>query len=35
MEDFDLLYIMKTPFFMGNFDKVQQEGEQIEINEED
>lgn len=35
MEDFDLLYMMKTPFFMGNFDKVQHEGDQIEINEED
>ena len=35
MEDFDLLYMMKTPFFMGNFDKVQVEADQIEINEED
>ena len=35
MEDFDLLYMMKTPFYMGNFDKVLTEADQIEINPED
>ena len=35
MEDFDILYTMKTPFFLGNFEKVQQEAEHVEINRED
>lgn len=35
MEDFDILYMMKTPFFMGQFDKTISEASQIEINEED
>lgn len=35
MEDFDLLYIMKTPFFMGSFDKAISESETIEINQDD
>lgn len=35
MEDFDLLYMMKTPFYMGNYGKVQEEASQIEINSED
>lgn len=35
MEDFDLLYLMKTPFFMGNFDKTITEGSQVEINQDD
>lgn len=35
MEDFDLLYMMKTPFFLGNFDKAIKEGDQIEINQDD
>ena len=35
MEDFDLLYMMKTPFYMGNFQKVQEEASQIEINPDD
>ncbi len=35
MEDFDLLYMMKTPFFMGKFEKVHDEGTQIEINADD
>lgn len=32
MEDFDLLYMMKTPFFMGNYEKAISEGDQVEIN---
>ena len=35
MEDFDLLYMMKTPFYMGNYVKVQEEASQLEINPED
>eukprot|EP00347_Sterkiella_histriomuscorum_P010580 403375732 len=35
MEDFDLLYLMKTPFYMGSFDKALQEGETVEINIDD
>ena len=35
MEDFDLLYLLKTPFFMGNFQKVQNEYKNLEINSED
>lgn len=35
MEDFDLLYMMKTPFYMGNFERAIQEGDSIEINHED
>lgn len=35
MEDFDLLYILKTPFFLGDFDKSLSEGEQVEINSDD
>ena len=35
MEDFDILYMMKTPFFLGNFSKVIDEGKACEINVED
>ncbi len=35
MEDFDLLYMLKTPFFLGSFDKIQNEASLIEINEDD
>ena len=35
MEDFDLLYLMKTPFYMGAFDKAISEGEAVEINIDD
>ena len=35
MEDFDIFYMMKTPFFMGNFNKVLEEADQIEINQDD
>jgi len=35
MEDFDLLYMMKTPFYMGSYEKVLSEAETIEINQED
>ena len=35
MEDFDILYLMKTPFFMGDINKVPAEAAQCDINEED
>jgi hypothetical protein len=35
MEDFDLLYLMKTPFYLGDFDKCLAEAEKIEINSDD
>ncbi len=35
MEDFDMLYMMKTPFYMGSFTKVPQEGLQVELSQED
>lgn len=35
MEDFDILYLMKTPFFMGDTTKVPIEASQCDINEED
>jgi len=35
MEDFDILYMVKTPFFLGSLGKVKEEADQIEINEED
>ena len=35
MEDFDILYMMKTPFFMGKFDQVGEEALTVDINEED
>ena len=35
MEDFDILYLMKTPFYLGDFDKALQEGQNIEINQDD
>jgi hypothetical protein len=35
MEDFDLLYLMKTPFFLGSLTKVEDEGSKLEINEDD
>ena len=33
--DFDILYLMKTPFFMGDVAKVPIEAMQCDINEED
>lgn len=35
MEDFDLLYLMKTPFFLGSMNKVIEEGEKLELSEDD
>jgi hypothetical protein len=35
MEDFDILYMMKTPFFMGSFSQTISEADQIEVNAED
>jgi len=35
MEDFDLLYLMKTPFFLGSMSKVIEEGDKLELNEDD
>lgn len=35
MEGFDILYLMKTPFFMGNTSAVATEGTQCDVNEED
>ena len=35
MDDFDILYLMKTPFFMGDTAKVPIEAQQCDINEED
>ena len=35
MEDFDMLYMLKTPFYLGDFDKALNEGQQVEINPDD
>ena len=35
MEGFDILYMMKTPFFMGNTAAVMTEAAQCDVNEED
>lgn len=35
MEDFDILYAMKTPFYLGDYDRALQEGSQIELQSED
>lgn len=35
MEDFDILYLMKTPFFMGKNDEVVDEARSVDINEDD
>jgi hypothetical protein len=35
MEDFDILYTMKTPFFMGSFEKVPEAAEEIEVSSDD
>ncbi len=35
MEGFDILYLMKTPFFMGNTHLVSTESQQCDVNEED
>jgi hypothetical protein len=35
MEDFDILYTMKTPFFMGSFEKVPEAALEIEVSSDD
>lgn len=35
MEDFDLLYLLKTPFFLGNSHKAMEEANELEIDESD
>ena len=35
MDEFDILYMMKTPLYMGDMQKVVAEAQGIEINEED
>jgi hypothetical protein len=35
MEDFDLMYMLKTPLFMGSASKVLEEAGQVEVNQDD
>jgi len=35
MDDFDILYMMKTPFYLGDYDKSLTESQSIEINSDD
>ena len=35
MEDFDLMYMLKTPLFMGSPDKVIAEADTVELNADD
>ena len=35
MEGFDILYLMKTPFFMGKTSRVPLEAQQCDVSEED
>jgi hypothetical protein len=35
MEDFDLMYMLKTPLFIGSADKVVGEAESVDLNTED
>ena len=35
MEDFDLLYLLKTPFYLGNASKAMKEAEELDIDESD
>ena len=35
MEDFDLMYMLKTPLFMGSASKVVEEAGQVELNDDD
>ena len=35
MEDFDLMYMLKTPLFMGAPDKVLSEADSVELNTDD
>lgn len=35
MEDFDLLYLLKTPFYLGNSSKALKEADELDIDESD
>ncbi len=35
IEDFDILYMMKSPFYLGDFEKAISEANQLEINADD
>jgi len=35
MEDFDLMYMLRTPLFMGSPEKVIQEADQVELSSDD
>lgn len=35
MDDFDILYGIKTPFYLGDFDKALSEADQLNISKED
>jgi hypothetical protein len=35
MEDFDLMYMLKTPLFMGSAQQVVAESETLELNPDD
>jgi hypothetical protein len=35
MEDFDLLYLLKTPFYLGNSNKALKEADDLDIDESD
>jgi len=35
MEDFDVVYMMKTPFYLGDYEKAIQEAGQLEISPDD
>ena len=35
MEDFDLMYMMKTPFFVGNLAQAVEEGANCEVSDDD
>jgi hypothetical protein len=35
MEDFDFMYMMKTPFFMGSFSAAIQEAAHCQVGEDD
>jgi hypothetical protein len=35
MDEFDILYMMKTPLFVGSMQKVVDESQSLEVNEDD
>jgi hypothetical protein len=35
MDDFDILYMMKTPLYLGSLQKVLDEAASVDVNEED